>query len=400
MIDTHLPGDPASVSAMADWLLRTLRPGADAAAEDVVRARRWSSGIWEGESGEAYRGFVRDVVRASDQASADVLHAEDVFRQCASRMRGTQRTLESCRERALAGGLVVLSRSIVPPLPVDAPGPAPANAPVRAVEQWNEQQEAFEEQQRKAELYRQLKGEAEAARREYAEWCENTLEPAARKSGDPSLSGRLLSGLWKAAELTLKFQLSYPAKKLSVEVAHLQRESLKARGELQGLRTDRRSGDPRRRGPANKVDLEGKRQEKAALERLLRNAQRNPVKWLPWLNRAWGLYRAGKDIADGDSPGKVSSKYAGTLGGSAAVVAMVAGSPVTVPTATAVSLGILAGLGGSWAGEQVWRALPEGVREDIDAGLKNSWGRGTKLLRGDIAGVAVDGAKVWRGVLP
>ncbi|MDN5894017.1 MAG: hypothetical protein L0H93_08320 [Nocardioides sp.] len=389
-----LPGEPDSREEMADWLLSSLRVVTEGAGEDVVLARRASSRIWEGESGEAYREFTRSLVQASDETSSDILTAEDAFRQCGVHLRAAQEVLEGCRRKAVAGGLVVIGPQVVPPEPAVDPGPAPRRAPVRATEHWNEQQSEFGEQERKVALYQRLAREASTARQEYEQWCESNLGSAPSGGGEGNqLVASLLSYLESTAAKVLNFQFSYAAKSLAEQVTHLRSEVQDARARAARINGDMKSKNPARRGPAGHESAREANRRAWTLEQLAERYGKSPVRHLPLLGNLMSLGLSAKQISDGESPGKVvSSEVTATLVG----VVVVASAPASLSVFTVVGSTIVLATAAHGGAELIWDALPADVREDIDAGLKKAWEKG-KDVGGDIVEGTVDGLKSLTG---
>lgn len=336
MIETHVEGDPGSVTAAATWLRGTLGASTDRAADHQVAARSAARDGWEGDAASAYQSFTRPVVTATDDHVARIGRAATAFDDLSARLQRMQRTMEGIRGRAAAGGLTVSGTVVQPPPSVPASVVVPGSPEDLA------RQEAIA----RVELYDELAAEASLARSEYDGWIQSRLPSAAEDAAEET-------GLDKAlGEIGSRVPGFAAGAGAGLTGLALGKVADDYRGRAREFRRRSRvSGNPAVRGQA---DTPGGR---AQLD--------------DWLNRAddlgrWGRILGGPagvaiDVGFGIREGAQTGDWtraAITTGTSIAVGAGVAlavvTAPVSVPAAAVVIGGGLLAAGASWTAGYVY----------------------------------------------
>lgn len=385
MIETRIDGNVGSVNAAGDWLRNTLCRSLSSAADTVQAGRQNSRSTWEGDSGDAYRGYAADIVTLTDAHADRTARAAGKFDAYADRLQHAQDVMFDLRAEAMAGGLSVTGTTIQAPPDAYAPGiphgtltPAEADAYSRLVAD-------YENAAAKVELYNQLDGRARAERAAFTGWIDaNLVAVAAELSAESRDVQHLVDVLTQhAGDFLIGFTFSAGESGLGKRASELDRQAAE-------LRRLRRSGNPALRAlgedPETHIRIRGLGHAGDLLEhgsRLLGPA-----------GAGIDLWNGYQDLQDGESPGQVILSTAGGMAAGAAAGAVIAGLTVTAPawgTALAVGAGAAAvGLGTSWAITEGWDALPDGITDAVDDGISDTWNGAT-----DAADDAWDFATGW-----
>lgn len=155
MIETKVEGSPSSVDKAAQFLA-TLKTGCDEACDDTAEARRQLMGSWEGTAADAYRDVVNKLIKAASEEAATASRAGRKFEEYSGRLEGIQNRMSDRRREASDGGLTVSGTVIQAPADAFPPAALPAGATPDVVKQWQQDDNAFQEQKKKVDLYNEL----------------------------------------------------------------------------------------------------------------------------------------------------------------------------------------------------------------------------------------------------
>ncbi|WP_143033850.1 hypothetical protein [Nocardioides sp. YR527] len=372
MLETKVDGAPGDVEAAANWLRSRLKGAVTTAGDKVQVARSMALDGWEGDAGDAYRGYARGLVAAADDLAPVVERAASKFELYAHRLRTCQDRMADSREKASAGGLNVSGTVIAEP--PTAVGPS---VPSRALStgeqaQLDQAMAAYEVAAAKVELYNRLIDEVVAERESFTQWIAANLTPARAEIKQET------SGLDKfrdflkdnAHALLIGFTTSGGEKGLGKRAKELMKEA-------EDLRKLRRSGHPGRRAEGNKATT------KAKVKGLGKFAE-----WAGKGGKAFGpigigleLWNAYGDLKEGKSPGKVITSTAASIGAGMVAGAAIAGITASSPAwGTALAVGFGAAVVGVAAGAGAaagWDALPDSFTDSVDEGIKDGWNGAT-----------------------
>lgn len=392
-IDTDLPGKPQPVFAVADWL-EALNKDLKSSATQTGRISGMSTGVWSGDSGDAYRDFNKDLKSATTDVQERVAACETTTRAYAKQLKARLQDMSDHRQTARGGGLTVVDKVIQKPPAAVSPGEKPGDdAPVTEKNAWKTKNTAYKSATDKVDLYDQLLVDVRKTYDDLDTWVTENLVPM-EKVATSEFPISALMGV--AAGMALGIPESAFAKK-----SH----DLKAMSKKAATALARR----RSRNPAVRSGT------KAPSERGMRNASKPGTRagnlsgkasvMAKWAKRfakggvvtsvALGIYQ----ISQGDSPSKVIVETAVGVGAGVLLVAggavlVTAGAPVILVAAGVVVVGAAISYGAGWAYEKF---VPEDVRNKIDEGLKDAW-EGTKNVASDVGdklGDAWDAATPW-----
>ncbi|KGM13338.1 hypothetical protein [Cellulomonas bogoriensis] len=378
MIDTHVPGDPGSVRAAAEWLSPTLRNGLTMFTR-FCTTQRAGHFTWIGESGEAYHHVLEQLRRAAEDQPGIAADAAEKLRAYAGQLERMQHKFADMRDDAASGGLVVVGTVIEPPSDALPPphclGP---DASPAQVNQFDAAQRAYERQLEKVELYNRIAHEVAVAWDKLEVWIIDNLDAFGAELEPQPLSGAVLDAMAKTNKFALKSitELKTQTHKANIETLRAHAETL--RHDARVFKREMGSGNPAVREAARAADPDALRRAASGAESTADALRRTPTRHLPLVGDALSLGLAGQEIASGESPstvviGELGSVVGAAVGIAAAVVVTgVIGvtAPAWATAAAAVAGAWAIGEGGRWAYES---AVPQDVREAIDAGLENAW---------------------------
>lgn len=375
MIETKVEGDVASISGTADWLRGTLRTNTDAAADRQQEARRCAGLGWEGETAEAYQGFTRPVLKATDDHVPRIGRAAANLDRLATRLGRHQERMAGFRRQAREGGLTVDGTIIQ----------APPAVPAQSFEQGSPEEAAYERATAKVELYNRIAGDVSTERESYATWVETTMQAALDDASEREPLHQVIAELEGLPNFLAGtgIGLTGLALKKAADEIRDRRNEFRRRG--------RRSGSPRVRG--QHLTREGRARD-AAMTKWMRRFET--------LGRFAGPVGIGVDVLFGIHEGSESGDWtraALTTGASiatgAAVTAYLVTAPVSVPATAVVLAAGAAAAGVSWGVGQVYDHW-----DDITGWTGDRWDDAT-----DLASDAWDGTKdlagdAWEAVTP
>ncbi len=376
-IETDMPGSPAAVHAVADWLGR-LSTQANTAAIETRRITQQSWQAWNGESGNAYRDFNRDLDKATREVKDRADDAEDKVRSYAQQLNWRQEDMAGHRDRAREGGLSVVGTVIsTPPTPV-SPGDLAAGSTQAEADDWERRNDAFEAANDKVELYNELLEDVRGTFERLDTWVEENLVTLEQELSSP-FTITALSGAIVGYGLGLP-QSKFESRSRDLRTAAMQRAEEMAR---------KRSGNPAVRGgskPPRQAAIDKATRPGTRAARLLGLADDagRVGKFLARGNVVAAVVLGGIEIANGKSPSSVAVETGASLLAGAAVAGLVTAGVITAPAwgtvAIAVGVGAAAAAGAGWAYESL---VPQATREKIDEGIKDAWdATGGKVVDG------------------
>lgn len=388
-IDTHVPGSPAAVFAVADWLVGLTRELEDCGGR-TRRIAGDSAVVWTGDSGDAYRDFNADLTRATREIEdrADVV--EDRTRSYAQQLTWRQEDMADHRRRAREGGLTVVGTVIQAPPAAVGPGDLEAGHTPAERDAWDARNAAYESARDKVELYDELLVDVRATFDRLDAWVTDNLVSMEHTASSP-FSIAAMAGV--AAGLGF----GYPENRFAARSRELRAASTRAAESL----ARSRSGNPAVRGgsrPPRQQSIDNASRPGTRAANLAGMADEASV-WARRLAKGGvvtSIALGAWEISQGKSPSTVAVETgagiaAGVVLSVAAGAAIAAGAPVIAVVAGAVVVGAAVTYGAGWAYETF---VPQATREKIDEGIKDVW-EGTKDLAGD-AGDAIGDA--WNSV--
>lgn len=394
-IDTDMPGKPDPVFAVADWL-DALSKDLKACATQTGKISGLSSGVWNGDSGDAYRDFNTDLKSATTDVQERVDACEGTTRAYGKQLKAKLQEMSDHRKTARSGSLTVVDKVIQKPPAAVSPGEKPGDDATAAEKtSWDDKNTAHADAQAKVDLYNTLLTDVRKTYDDLDTWVAENLVPMEEvaTAGFPisqlmGIVSGLGLGLPESAFTKRAHDLKAASKRAATALARARSGNPQVRS---GTKAPSRSGMKNASKPGTKAaNLASKSSAMAKWAK--RFAKGGAVTSI-----VLGLYQ----ISQGDSPGKVVVETAVGLGvavvGGIAVGALVtAGAPVLLVIG-AGALVVGAGALVSWgAGKAYENLVPEDVRNKIDEGFKDAW-EGTKDFGSDVKDKAGD---AWDAVTP
>jgi uncharacterized protein YukE len=372
MLETKVDGAAGDVEAAANWLRSKLKAAVATAGDEVQAARSTALDGWEGDAGDAYRGYARGLVVAADELVPVVERAATKFELYAHRLRACQDRMASWRDEASAGGLTVSGTVIA--TPPTAVGPSVPSRPLTAGElaELDQAMAAYEVAAAKVELYNRLSNDVSAERESFTQWIAANLTPVQAEIKDETSRIAKIAEFLKsnAHALLIGFTTSGGEKGLAKRAKELAKEA-------ERLRKLKRSGHPGRRAEGTKPETKAKAKGFGKL-----------AEWAGRGGKALGpigigleLWNAYGDLKEGKSPGKVITSTAASIGGGMVAGAAIAGITASSPAwGTVLAVGFGAAVVGVAAGAAAgagWDALPDSFTDSVDDGIKDGWNGAT-----------------------
>jgi hypothetical protein len=106
-IDTHIPGDPAGIRAVAGWLRSSLSAGVSDATTRIYQARGAAEGGWTGPAASAFTARMSTVGAGGDLLAADVARLGGSLEEFADAVHTAKAGMHRAREIARDAGLTV-----------------------------------------------------------------------------------------------------------------------------------------------------------------------------------------------------------------------------------------------------------------------------------------------------
>lgn len=360
-IEVRLPGSPASVRAVADWLDAVKSGLADT---DVELAYIWgdSNHYWTGRSGNAWRSTVGTVRDRGKEVPGFLGDASEVFRAYANRLERAQEDFATLLFQAGEVGLPVVGVTVFPPTTSLDYCPAPG-APEADLAEYD----AYLD---KAASYNDLGTQVGSIMGQLDAWIgENIVPLVARVEDLKGLSGTVdalaAPGNDDLAAAALDGYEAFQSEKLGEWRA--QHDALQESAET--FRDQLRSGNPAVRAAAEAADPKAMR---AGVEELAEQIGRVSKfsKVIPVAGSVLDIVSLAVDVHNGDSLSSGVAEIGGGIVGGAAGGALAGGAAVALgsnPVGWVVGGvaigGIAVGAGARWLWEA---AVPLDTRETID----------------------------------
>jgi len=344
MLETKVEGAAGDVEAAANWLRSRLKAAVSTAGDEVQTARSAALDGWDGDAGDAYRGYARGLVVAADELVPVVERAAIKFELYAHRLRTCQDRMAGWRDEASAGGLAVSGTVIA--TPPTAVGPSVPSRPLTPGElaDLDQAMAAYEVAAAKVELYNRLSNEVSAERESFTQWIAANLTPVQAEVKDETSRIDKFADFLKenAHAFLIGFTTSGGDEGLKKRAKELKQEAAR-------LKKMARSGHPGRRAEGQKPTTKAKAKSLGKLADLAGKGGRS----LGPVGIAIDLWNAYGDIKEGKSPSRVIVSTAASIGSGMVVGGIIAGLTVSAPawgTALAVGAGgAVAAVGGGVA---------------------------------------------------
>lgn len=146
-LDTDIPGKPADITAVSDWLRATFGQHCSDLATTVYQQRSLAASEWTGSAATAFHSRVTTLGDAADKVSDRATAMANRLDTLATALSTAHTTMHGIRTTAAAAGLAVAGTVIERPGPAPAdPGAKPdADADQATVDAWNEANDAVAE---------------------------------------------------------------------------------------------------------------------------------------------------------------------------------------------------------------------------------------------------------------
>lgn len=360
-IEVRMPGSPASVRAVADWLDRVRGRFGDT---DVDLAAFWgdSNHYWTGEAGTAWRGAVGTVRNRALGVYGFLSDAVDVFRAYANRLERAQEDYATLLSQAKAVGLTAVGVTVFPPTTSLDYCPT-TTAPAADQREYQRYLDLLASYNDLGEQLGRIMGELDS-------WAGDHIVPLVARVKDlQQLSGTVGSllelGNDKIAGGVLDGYESFLDQKLGQwREAH---DALQESADT--FRNQLRSGNPALRAAAEAADPHAMRQGVQELAEQIGHVSKF-AKVIPVAGTVLEVVTLASDVSQGDS---LTSGIADILGGAAGGAAgAAAGGGIAVavgsnPVGWVVGGTVVGGLAVAAGARWLWEAaVPLDVRESID----------------------------------
>lgn len=360
-IDARIPGDPASVRAVADWLDRVKAAYTGA---DLELTYLWgdSNNYWTGEAGTAWRSAVGDIRSRADEVISYLGDAVEVFRAYVGRLERAQEDVATLRSQAAAVGLDVVGTNVLPPTTslTYCPGPgAPAG-----------DLEAYDEYVSLLASYNDLGAQVGTMIGELDAWVGEHMAPLiSRVEGLQKLAGTVSAIAARGNESLATSVLDGYESFFDQTLSTWREEHDALQSAAETFRDQLRSGNPAVRAAAEAADPHGMR---AGVEELAEHIGRvsRVTRVLPIAGNVIDVVSLASDVAEGGSltsgVAEIAGGMAGGAGGAAAggaAAAALGSNPVGWVIGGTVIGGLAVGAGARWLWEA---AVPLDSRETVD----------------------------------
>ena len=354
-IEVRMPGSPASVRAVADWLDPVKARMSDV---DVELAYIWgdSNHYWTGESGQAWRDAVGSVRERAMGATGYIGDSVEVFRAYANRLERVQEDFATLRFQAGEVGLRVVGATVFPPTTSLNYCPAPG-APEDDIAE-------YEDYLDKVASYNDLGTQVGTMIGELDAWIGANIVPLVARVGElQSLAGTVEAligndnGNEEVANGVLEGYETFSDDRLE----EWRKTHVSLQEEADTFRDQLRSGNPAVRAAAEAADPQAMRQ---GVERLAEQIGRvsSFSRVIPVAGAVIDVVSIAAEVEDGGSLTSELAELGGGIAGGAAVAAGASG-PIGWVAGGVVVGGYVAGKVTRWLWEA---AVPLDTRESID----------------------------------
>lgn len=362
-IDLTIPGDPAGIRRLADWLSPKVDGDVTGAWLELNYIWGDSHHYWTGLSGDAFRDAAARINQTSTPITPYLRRCADVFTAYANRLERGQEDFDSLHRQARTAGLICVRRSRVVLSPATWLDYCPVDgSPAEDVAEYQRYVAALGAYNSLSSHVGTWWGELEAWFVEHMAPLLQEIESFQPLTGvfDDLALGN--TDLVQAALTTAEHRTQRDLTEWTAVFARMQEDSALF---TRGLR----SGNPAFRAASEAANPRAIRQGMDELAETLGRVSR-AGKIIPGIGVAIDVVTGIVAIAEGDSPSGVASEVLGGIGGGAAggaiggAVAVALGSN---PVGWAIGGAIVLGVAGSYAGRWAWEAaVPLHVRETID----------------------------------
>lgn len=377
-IDTEMPGKPEDVFAVADWLesLRKEMKDCDTRTGNISSS---SYGVWEGDSGDAYRDFNKDLKKATDEIEDRADDAEDKTRSYGLQLKWRKEDMADHRTTAREGGLTVAGTVIQQPPDAVSPGDLKAGHTPAEKTAWDKKNTDYKAAKDKVDLYNDLVKDVKGTFDQLDTWVTENLVDMEKKASSPfsiaAMAG-VLSGLgFGIPENTFTKRAHDLRAAATTYAADLARRRSGNPAVRAGSKSPRQASIDKASKPGTKAgNMFGKAGDLDVWgKRLARGGVVTAVALGAW------------EISQGKSPTTVAVETGtglavGALGTLAVGAAVTAGAPVLAVVAVGAGV-VLVGAGAAYAAGWAYeKFVPQVTREKIDEGIKDAWnGAGDKI---------------------
>ncbi|WP_159499999.1 hypothetical protein [Microbacterium sp. 18062] len=360
-IEVRMPGSPAGVRAVADWLDSVKSRMSDV---DVELAYIWgdSSYYWTGEAGQAWRDTVGKVRNRAKSAPGFITDAVEVFRAYANRLERAQEDYATLLFQAGEVGLSVIGSTVFPPTTSLSYCPAPG-AP-------EEDLAEYESYLDKIASYNDLGTQVGTIMGELDAWIgENIVPLVARVEELQQLSGTVDALVGNGNDTVAGAVLDGYESFLDQRLGDWRKEHDTLQDAAETFRNQLRSGNPAVRAAAEAADPRAMRQGVEALAEQIGRVSKF-AKVIPVAGAVIDIVSIASDVAAGGSLTSGLAELGGGIAGGAAggaaaggIAAALGSNPVGWVVGGVIVGGVAVGAGSRWLWEA---AVPLDARESID----------------------------------
>lgn len=371
-IETLIPGSPDSVDACARWM-EMLRNDLSTTADETQRARSYSTDIWQGDAGDAYREVNKAVVRALESNARHVAHVHDLLLSYAQQLRLRQEDMSECRRRAAESGLVVEETLVLEPTPVVCPVRPDPGASLEQQRVYWTLAAAHDRYTAQVRTYLRLEVEVARILQRLNDWIEVNLHAAIREAA--SWAGAVGAGLTGAGFAVTGGESGLRARgeQLRQQVAASARAGARAASGNPAVRANAPGTQPRASSVVKRIAVHPMTGE---VESLATVASR-----ISHIGGIITVGASGLEIYQGASPsavlvGAIGGVAGGTLGAQLGMAigtsGLLANPAVAVASGAAVTIGLT--ISGGYVSRTLYTySVPQHVRDLIDEGLNDTW---------------------------
>ncbi len=369
-IDLTIPGDPAAIRSLAEWLDPKLNNPVNDLHQRVKTTSFMSWDYWRGETATAFRETTDAIAKGIDPVDSYIADAAEVFRAYSERLRRGKEKFAEYGESAKNTWLTVVGPIIAPPIAPQQfftkPGsPPPIQRGPNGECIVQRPPGAYEES---LELYKKIANDVGTWWGDLENWVDEHIVLLMTRVEEFQKLTNAFAALQKGNYVALSFLLNRTAAQWEGNLTFFEGEAKKTQGLYESHNQRLRSGDPRIRSAAEKMS---KPELRAARHALASEVGKLKVgtKIIPLVGPAIDVVSGGVEIANGGSPSTVVVGVASGVGGGVVAGAVITGTVVAAPvvvTAVAVTAASVAAAEGSrWLWEH---GVSLDVREAIDSG--------------------------------
>ena len=224
----------------------------DDASDDVVKAKQKAERHWEGQSGTAYVGYVKDIIKVSDAHVERIETAASKLDSYSARLKSAKDRMKALRDEDRGGGLTVAGTVIETPPDAVAPTPPAADASDAENNAFKADMGTFQAKVDKI-VYNRILADVEAEWTSFVEWIETNLKPVPKTLEAEDVNALTTFVKENAGNLGIAFGLTLGERKLGAKSDAL-------RAAAKELRAARRSATPRAgRGARPRMPRDGSR---------------------------------------------------------------------------------------------------------------------------------------------